>query len=54
MQQLIEKEASNVEILVDKKATNTDSINITTLENDKLIEVKMCSEIVVPATKDSR
>ena len=32
VQQLIEKEASNVGIQVDDKTTNTDSVNVTTQE----------------------
>ena len=53
VQQLIEKEASNVGIQVDEKTTNTNRVNITTQEEDKLVEVKMYSEVGVPAAKDS-
>ena len=53
VQQLIEKEASNVEIQVDEKKTNINPINNTAQEADKLVEVKMYSKVAVPTTKDS-
>ena len=38
VQQLIKKEASNVGIQVDDKTTHTDSMNVTTQEEDKQVE----------------
>ena len=45
VQQLIKKEASNVGIQVDDKTTNTDSVNVTTQEEDKEVEEKTCVDV---------
>ena len=53
VQQLNEKEASNVGIQVDEKTTKIDPVSNTTQGKDKLVEVKMYSVVAVPTTKDS-
>jgi len=49
LEELITKvsKSSDVTIQVDEKILNTDSVNITTQEEDKLVEVKMYSEVEV-------
>ena len=45
VQQLIAKEASNIEIQVDEKTSNNDLVNNTIQEEDKLVEVKRHSKV---------
>jgi len=47
VQQLIKKEASNVGIQVDDKTTNTDSVNVTTQEEDKEVEEKTRVDVAI-------
>jgi len=47
VQQLIEKEASNVEVQVEEKGINIDPVNIITQEEGKLFEEKTHIDVVV-------
>jgi len=47
VQQLIKKETSDVGIQVDDKTTNTNSVNVTTQEEDKQVEEKTHVDVAI-------